>query len=729
MIIINEEKKIFTLHTKHSTYQCKVGEYGVLLHLYYGERVEAEDLSHLIIQGDWGFSGNPYEAGTDRTFSLDTLPQEFPSSGVGDYRIGPVGLVNGDGSRGVDLRYVGHVVKEGKYKINGMPALYENEPGESETLEITVADLHTGVKAVLSYGVYEKLDIITRNARIINDGKESIVLTRALSASLDLSYGDWELLHFHGRHNMERETERSAVPYGTVRLTSSRGNSSHQHNPSFLLCEKGSNEDYGKCYGISLLYSGNFTADIEKSQTGLVRAVIGQGDQTFCWNLESGEAFDTPEAVFSFSNQGFTQLSHNFHEAYRNHLCRGKYKKMVRPVLVNNWEATYFDFDEDKLLQIAKKAKDLDIEMLVMDDGWFGDRNGDNSSLGDWFVNLKKLPGGLKHLVDQVNQLGLKFGIWVEPEMVSENSLLYEKHPEWAISIPGRKPNRSRFQLVLDMSREEVQDYLFDAVSKVLDEANIEYLKWDVNRSICDWYSHKLPVNRQGELPHRYMLGVYRLLERLTCAYPDVLFEGCSGGGGRFDPGMLYYHPQIWCSDNTDAVDRLRIQYGTSFFYPMSTIGAHVSAIPNHQTKRNISLKSRGVAAMAGCFGYELDITHITDEDKAEMKEQISFYKEIRDTVLFGRYYRLSNPYEGDGLTLWMNVSEDKNAFLLSVLGDRVHANPQPLLIRLKGLAPDKVYQIGEVSFTGAVLMTAGIAYPGLSGDNPTIQLYGQVNE
>ncbi|MDR0720942.1 MAG: alpha-galactosidase, partial [Treponema sp.] len=606
-IFFDEDQRLFTIHTKHSSYQCMAGPHGFLLHLYYGKRIDDQNMDYLILARDRGFSGNPYEAGQNRAFSTDTLPLEYSGTDSGDYRISSIGLINADGTTALDLRYKNHVISGGKYSLEGLPALYEEEKGEAETLALTLCDSVSRLEITLLYGVFAEKDIITRAALITNRGSGGIKLTKAMSMSIDFPYGEFDLIHFPGRHAMERQFERVPLMQGLHRVSSARGASSHQNNPGIIVCCKETTEDFGGCYGFNLVYSGNFSANVEVDQIGQTRVNMGLDYEGFCFSLREGDSFCTPETVMCFSDEGFTGLSRRYHRIYRHNLCRGPHKLRPRPVLINNWEATYFDFDGPKLIQIAKEASKLGIDMLVMDDGWFGGRDSDTKALGDWFVNETKLKMSLKDLAGEINKLGLKFGLWFEPEMVSEDSRLYREHPGWALQIPGRKPVLGRGQLALDISREEVRNYIFESLCAILDSAHIEYVKWDMNRSLANWYSPLLPAGRQAELPHRYMLGLYELLEKLTQKYPHVLFEGCSGGGGRFDPGMLYYHPQIWCSDNTDAIGRLKIQYGTSFFYPVSAAGSHVSAVPNHQTGRTSPLKTRCLTALSGTFGFELD--------------------------------------------------------------------------------------------------------------------------
>lgn len=723
-IIMNQAEQVFTLQMKRTTYQMKAGDYGILLHLYYGARVEDCTMDYLLHRKDVGFSGNPYEAGEDRTFSLDTLPQEFPSYGVGDYRNNCVGVCQADGTRAADFRYVSWEIREGAHKIPGLPCLFD-EDETAETLVIFLEDAASSLKLELYYVVFADRDVIARSARITNGGKEAVRLEKMMSACLELPNGSWEAIHFHGRHAMERRLERLPLMHGTMEVGSRRGTSSHQHNPGVILCSPDATEEHGGCYGLSLIYSGSFSMEIEMDQMDSVRAVCGINPEFFEYRLEPGEAFDTPQLMMTYSGSGLGRMSANFHSIIRHNLCRGKYKFARRPVLINNWEATYFDFNEEKILSIARQASELGIEMLVLDDGWFGSRDSDNAGLGDWFVNTDKLKGGLTDLVTGINGLGMKFGIWIEPEMVNEDSRLYREHPDWALTIPGRKPCRSRNQLVLDMSRSEVRDYVFDSIAAVLKSANVEYVKWDMNRSICDVYSAVLPKERQGEVYHRYVLGIYDLMERFTSSFPNILFEGCSGGGGRFDPAILYYSPQIWCSDDTDGIERLEIQYGTSFFYPISAVGSHVSAIPNHQTGRRTPLATRGVVAMAGSFGYEMDLNLLTEDEKEAVKAQVEDYKKYYDLIHNGDYYRLTSPQGDSGFTAWQFVSGDKTRTLLNLVITHVRANAPDLWFKLRGLDPEKRYRLEENGriYSGSALMNAGISIPMIMGDYPAVQM------
>lgn len=721
-IFINAKTGLFRIVTENTEYQMKADKYGVLKHLWYGEKTGC-DMEYLHDYPDVGFSGNIYDAGNDRTYSLDTLPLEYACDGVGDYRITAAAAVHSDGSCALDLRYKSYSISKGKYSIKGLPAVYADD--DAETLEIVLQDKYSDIEVTLRYGVLPKLDIITRCASIANKGSETVILTKAASLCLDIPMGKWEWVHFHGRHTMERVAERSELIHGIQESSSKRGTSSHHQNPSVLLCSHDCTEIAGSCIGVMLAYSGSFKTQIELDQQEQVRLVMGINPELFRWKLKPSEMFDTPEAIMSYSAKGMEKLSHNFHKVIKEHVCRGKYKLAERPVLINNWEATYFDFNEEKILKIAEQAASLGVDMLVLDDGWFGKRNDDCSGLGDWFVNEEKLNGGLGKLTEKIKSLGMKFGLWFEPEMVSEDSDLYRSHPDWAIKIPSRNPVRSRYQLVLDMTNPEVRDYLFGAISDILKNADISYIKWDMNRSICDWYTPCLSAENQGEMPHRYVLGLYELLERLTTAFPDVLFEGCSGGGGRFDAGMLYYCPQIWCSDDTDAYERTKIQYGTSFFYPISAVGSHVSAVPNHQTGRITPMETRAVTAMAGSFGYELDLNTLSHDEKQEVKEQIARFKENGPLIHNGLYYRLSDPMT-DKFAVWEFASEDGREALVHGVIFRTEPNCTQYCIKLRGLLPDTDYRLaenGEV-YKGSALMNGGILLPKSWGDYAPVEMH-----
>lgn len=723
VIRVTEQGRNFYLETLHSMYQIKADEYGVLKHIWYGSRTEC-DMEYLLDYPDVGFSGNIYEAESKREYSLDTMPLEYSCKGIGDYRIPAAAITHPNGSDALDLRFDGYEIKKGKYGISGLPAVYADED-EAETLEIYLKDTSSDIRVILKYGILEKKDIITRSAVFCNMGDAPCKITKAFSLCLDIPHGDWDWVHFHGRHTMERLVERRKLFHGVQESSSNRGTSSHQQNPSVLLCSNDCAETSGECIGALLVYSGSFQTKIELTQLNQVRMLMGINSDCFSWELKPNEQFSTPEVILSYSDSGMETLSHNFHNVIRNNICRGEYKQSERPVLINNWEATYFDFNEERLENIAKEASKLGVDMFVMDDGWFGKRDSDTSGLGDWFVNEEKLKGGLNTLVEKVKSYGMKFGIWFEPEMVSEDSELYRTHPEWAIKIPNRKPTRSRYQLVLDMTRQDVRDYLFKVISDVLSSADISYVKWDMNRSICDWYSAELPVENMGEMQHRYVLGLYELLDRLTSEFPHILFEGCSGGGGRFDAGILYYCPQIWCSDDTDAYERTKIQYGTSFFYPISTIGSHVSIVPNHQTGRITPFETRAVTAMSGSFGYELDLNTLSEEEKNAVVEQNKRFKKYGPLIHNGRYYRLSNPMT-DKFAIWSFVSENSGEVLVHGMIFRTEPNMTRYSVKLRGLISDKKYVVDgdNTIYTGKALMEGGILLPKPWGDFFPIELH-----
>ena len=708
----DEKKNLFTLQTLDSTYQMKVDDHGVLLHTYYGAPADETDFSYLIGPEDRGFSGQPGDEKKNRTYSMDYYPLEYPVQGNGDFRVKALKAGFEGEVPALDLRFVSYELEKGKYSLPGLPALFEAEAGEVETLKITLKDRLEEIYVTLFYGVFEKKNVITRAASIENRSGKNVTLKRALSLGLDFMEGDMDLIHFYGKHAGERQFERRNLPHGITEISSSRGTSSHHHNPFVILCDKDTTEDFGNAYGVSFIYSGGFKIQMEKDQVDGIRLVCGLDDEEFLWKLAPGETFVTPEAALSYSEKGLTALSDQFQKAYHANLIRSPWKDKKRPTLVNNWEATYFGFDAEKLLKIAGEAADLGLDMLVLDDGWFGKRNDDNSGLGDWFVNEKKLGCTMKELVDRVNALGLKFGIWLEPEMVSEDSDLYRTHPDWVLQIPGREPNRSRNQLVLDLSRKEVREYMKKFIDDTLSCANISYVKWDMNRSVDNVYSAADPTLSQGAIRHKYVLGLYEVMEDMLTRHPDLLLEGCSGGGGRFDAGMLYYAPQIWCSDNTDAIERLRIHYGTSFGYPMSSVSAHVSVCPNHQNGRVTPFKTRGICAMQGSFGYELDLSKLSEEDKAEARRQITVYNENWELFQSGSYYRLNSPMENHDYTAWSYVSKDQRKASLSVIYTDLHGNPKPVRVKLKGLKKDASYDVDGTVYTGAALMRGGLLIP-----------------
>ena len=660
-IIYNPNKKIFTLHTAHTTYQMQVDPLGYLLHLYYGEKTNSS-MDYVLTYADRGFSGNPYAAGMDRTYSLDALPQEYPSLGTGDYRNIALNIKNEKGVESADLLFKSYEIRNGKYRLQGLPAVWADEK-EAQTLEIVLADENAQVEVHLLYGVLEENDVITRSVRIKNTGTGQITIEKAAAACLDFVQGEFDVLRFYGKHAMERNLERTPLGHGTIAFGSRRGTSSHQYNPAVILAEKGTTETAGSCYGMLFVYSGNFSCEAEKDQFNQTRLLLGLNEELFSYPLASGETFTVPEVILSYSAEGLSALSQQYHNCIRNHVCRSKYVHMQRPVLINSWEAAYFDFTGDTIVDLAKEAASLGIDMVVMDDGWFGKRNDDNSSLGDWQVNEKKLGGSLAELITRVHNQGVKFGIWIEPEMVNEDSDLYRAHPDWAIQIPGKKPVRSRNQLLLDFSRKEVRDCVFDQICAVLDQGKIDYVKWDMNRSMADVYA--------GNLSYDYVLGVYDFMERLCSRYPDLLREGCSGG----QPGRV-----------------------TSFH-------------------------TRGVTAMAGTFGYELNPALLSDEEKQQIREQIKTYKKYETLINEGTYWRLSDPFT-DEIAAWMSVSEEQDHALVSVVRLMAEANQATVYVRLRGLKPDAVYleeQSGR-QYSGAALMHAGIPLPPFTGEYEAYQ-------
>lgn len=704
-IHVDEQTKLFHLQGKDMSYVMQVEE-GNLLHLYWGKKLRAD--GNLASLPAWPGRSN-----------LDQMPQEYPQYGSGDFRTPAYQVQLEDGSRITELKYKSHALRAGKPKLEGLPAVYTEQDDEAQTLEITLADAYSGLEVVLSYSVFEGSNALARSARLSNGGKDKLRLLRALSASMDMDAADYDFVYLAGRWAREAHMQRRPIGPGGTRIESRRGMSGHQLNPFFALASRRADEDQGDVYGFSFVYSGNFVGEAEVDPMNKVRVQIGLNPFDFSWLLEPGESFQTPEAVMVYSDEGFGGMSRTYHKLYRTRLCRGEYRDKERPVLVNNWEGTYFNFTADKIEAIAKEGAALGIELMVLDDGWFGKRNDDTTSLGDWVVDRNKLPNGLEDLAERINKLGMKFGLWFEPEMVSPDSELYRAHPDWCLHVEGRRRTLARTQSVLDMSRPEVREYLYGLMADIFRTVPIAYVKWDMNRSLTEIGSAAAPAERQGEIAHRFMLGTYELMERLTTDFPHILFESCSSGGGRFDPGMLYYMPQTWTSDDTDAVERLKIQYGTSFVYPVSAIGAHVSAVPNHQVGRMAPLTMRGDVAMSGNFGYELDLTKFTDEEKVEVKRQVALYKEIRSLVQQGELYRLINPFEENGNeTAWMFVSEDKAEALVFYFKVLAEPHPPKKVLKLKGLDPERNYVVeGEGTYGGDRLMHAGIGFAPKQGD------------
>ena len=719
-VTAGENGRLFTIHTAHTTYQMKADRYGILLHLYYGRRTEGS-MEYLLTYADRGYCANIYDAEQDRTYSLDFLPQEFPVSGTGDMRSPALILEYGNGIRECDFRFDSYRILDGKYGLKGLPAVYADKE-ESQTLEIVLKDTAGMAEVTLLYGIIPSLDIITRSVLVRNTSEEEIRIEKIMSASFDRVTGKYDLITFYGRHCMERNFERTPVAHMEQRIGSRRGTSSHQFNPMMILAEKETTERTGGCYSMQFVYSGGFSGSAGMDQFNQTRMQLGLMQEKFSYPLAPGEAFTAPEVIMSYSAEGFGKLSNNLQECIRKHVCRGKWRDQVRPVLLNSWEAFYMDFDGADILALAEQAVTLGMDMVVLDDGWFGKRDNDLSGLGDWFVNEEKLGGRMKELIYWVHRKGLKFGLWIEPEMVNEDSDLYRAHPDWAMAVPGRKPVRGRQQLVLDFSRKEVVDAIFESICKVLDEDTVDYIKWDYNRSIADVYSHT--AGNQGKVLYDYILGLYDFLDRLGKRYPDMLIEGCSGGGGRFDAGMLYYTPQIWCSDNTDAIDRIRIQYGTSFGYPSCCMGAHVSVSPNEQNGRVTPLATRGIVAMSGTFGYELNPEKLSEQEKEEIRAQIARRAEVAELIHSGKYYRLTNPFDGEAAA-WEFVSDDRSEVLLNVVNLEIHGNRPVTYIRMQGLESGSSYRDEESGriYPADALMEMGLPMPAPFGDYGSLQV------
>ncbi|WP_346835212.1 alpha-galactosidase [Paenibacillus polymyxa] len=707
-IIIDKEKLLFHLQGNNTSYVMQVIRDGYLAHLYWGKKIQNYRGSNKIIFMDRGFSPNP--DGADRTFSLDTIPQEYPSFGNSDFRIPAYQLQLENGSTVTDFRYKEHRVYQGKAKLKGLPSTYAEDDGEVETLEIILEDPLIDVKIVLSYSLYPKRDVITRSVRFDNEGQQQLKLLRALSASVDFRDDEYELITLYGAHNNEKNIARRKILPGIQMVDSCRGASSPHQAPFMALVREGTDEDQGEVYAFNLVYSGNFTAQTQVDSYRNTRVTMGINPFDFTWLLGPEESFQTPEVVMVYTENGLGGMSRIYHDLYRNRLCRGPFRDKERPILINNWEATYFNFDADKIEQLAKEAQSVGVELFVLDDGWFGKRDDDNTSLGDWVVDRRKLPDGLPDLANRIRNLGMEFGLWFEPEMVSIDSDLYRKHPDWCIHVPDRPYTLGRNQLMLDLSRKEVCEYIVKSVSDILSNVPITYVKWDMNRHMTDVGSAALPPERQRETAHRYILGLYIIMEELTSKFPHVLFESCSSGGGRFDAGMLYYMPQTWTSDNTDAICRLKIQWGTSLVYPPITMGAHVSTVPNHQVGRITPLETRGYVAMAGNLGYELDLTTLTVEEKEVVEKQIALYKEMRSLIQFGNFYRIINPFD-ENEAAWSFVSEDQTEMAASYF--KVLSQPAAAIktLKFKGLNPDYIYrniETGEL-FGGDELMHVGI--------------------
>lgn len=709
-IQVNASNRLFHLQTKHTSYVFHVIEDGSLGQLYYGPKIPfKDDYANLNTREEHDCTNTRTDE--DVEFQAELLKQEYAGLGKGDYRYPAFQITYPNGSRTSEFQYRDYELKDGKARLTGLPSTFADDSNDSQTLTVKLAD--GDLELQLHYTVFADEDVIVRSTTFVNHGK-TVFLNRALSAQLDLPDANYDFIQFAGSWSRERHLHRNRLRPGTQSISSLRTASSHQENPFFMLARPHTDNNQGAVFGFNFVYSGNFLDSVEVDQFDTTRVLIGINPDEFGWKLNKGDSFQTPEAIFSYTDNGFNALSQQLGAFYAQHLINPHFAHQERPILINNWEATFMDFTEDKLMPIVKRAKELGIEMFVLDDGWFGHRDDDRSSLGDWFVDEKKFNHGIAGFAKRVHDLDMKFGLWFEPEMISIDSKLYQTHPEWMIKTPGRGQTPGRHQFVLDMSRQEVVDYLFELMSHIIQDAKLDYIKWDMNRNITEMYGADLPADQQLEFSHRYILGVYDLYDRLTKAFPDVLFESCASGGGRFDLGMMYYAPQAWCSDDTDAIERIKIQDGTSYGYTPSMWGAHVSAVPNDQVGRLTSIDTRAKVAYFGAFGYELDVTELSDEEQATIKQQVAFYKQYRKLFQFGTFYRLETPDTSDNVYGWETVSPDKQ----TAIGMRYQilngANPAYIRYYFKGLDPERHYTVNDGSevFSGAELMNARYFVP-----------------
>lgn len=711
---VNEEHKLFHLQTANTSYIFQILENGGAGQLYYGAKIPVKAAYTNLASREEHDCTNTLTV-DQSDFQLELIKQEYAGLGKGDYRYPAYQITYPNGSRTSEFEYTGYEVADGKERLKNMPSAFDDQGDDSQTLTVTFEDALANLVLQLHYTVFEKEDVIVRSATFINRGQEAVTLDRALSLQLDLPDHDYDMLQFSGSWARERNLIRTPLRSGIQSIGSLRVASSHQQNPFFALARPHTDNHQGAAFGFNFIYSGNFIDSVEVDQFDTTRVLVGINPDDFGWKLANGESFQTPEAVMTYTSDGLNQMSQQLGAFYQDHLINQHFAHQDRPILINNWEATFMDFNEAKLMKIVDQADKLGIEMFVLDDGWFGHRDDDKSSLGDWFVDQKKFSNGISGFADRVHDKGMKFGLWFEPEMISIDSKLYEKHPDWMIATPGRQGTPARNQFVLDMTRQEVIDYLFEHMSAIIKQTKLDYIKWDMNRNITEMYGAKLPADQQLEFPHRYILGVYQLYARLTEAFPKVLFESCASGGGRFDLGMMYYAPQAWCSDDTDAVERIKIQDGTSYGYTQNMWGAHVSAVPNDQVGRLTSLDTRAAVAYFGDFGYELDITKMAADELATIKKQVAFYKQYRHLFQFGKFYRLDNPdTNNDNVYGWQVVNEDRSEAILTRFQILNGANPAYIRVYFAGLDPEATYTVndGEEHFSGAELMNAGYFVP-----------------
>lgn len=712
-ITYNEKSREFHLYNNKISYLIKILANEQLGQLYFGKRIPNRENHDYLVENTYR-PVTSYVFDDDYSFSLGNVKQEYPAYGTTDQRRPALDIKQPNGSRITDFKYVSHKIYAGKRKLTGLPATYVEDESEATTLEINLYDELIQVTLCLQYTIFENSAAIARSVKFSNDSDQKYQLKTALSLNLDLPDANYEWLQFSGAWGRERHLHKTPLRPGIQAINSARGASSHMQNPFVILKRPFTTEEQGEALGISFVYSGNFLAQVEVDEYSVTRLQIGIDPFQFSWCLKPNETFQTPEAILAYTSEGLNQLSQTFQKLYTTRLARGYWRDKERPILINNWEATYFDFTEEKLLSIAKKAKELGIELFVLDDGWFGERTKETAGLGDWYVNRNRLKNGISGLSRKIHDLGMMFGLWLEPEMVNKDSDLYRKHPDYIIETPKRHASHGRKQYVLDFSRKEVVDNIYEQLVKILDEDEIDYIKWDMNRNITECYSIAYPPEQQGEIMHRYILGVYNLYERLIERYPKILFESCASGGGRFDAGMLYYAPQAWTSDDSDAIERLKIQYGTSFGYPQSMMGAHVSASPNEQLGRNTPLKIRGDVAFFGAFGYELDLDKLSSTELASIKKQIELMKKYRSIFQYGTFYRLKSPFEGN-IVSWMVVSEDKSQAIVGYYKILNDVNCEYRRLYLPGLEADTLYNVQEElgsylgNFTGDELANIGL--------------------
>lgn len=719
MIQYNAELKVFHLSTPKTSYVFRIFGEGVLEHLYYGKKLDSVEG---MIPCNYGIfvSGAPVDseyADAESFVSTDIMLQEYGFYGSCDLRTPAFHAAYSDGSRITKMKYVSHRIFSGKPKLDGLPATYTESEDEAQTLEVVMSDELTGLEILYRYTAFSRMDVIARSVEVVNKGKQPVDIKKIMSCCMDFEDHDYDFVHLHGAWGRESYVERSPLIHGGMKIESRRGASAHTHRPFFALARKNTTEENGEVYGFNLVYSGNFEAGVEVERYNSTRIFLGINSFDFNWRLESGEKFVAPETVMVYSAEGFGDMSRTYHELYRTRLARGKWRDKERPILINNWEATYFDFNEEKVVNIAKTAKKAGIEMLVLDDGWFGKRDNDKSSLGDWYADERKLPNGVGGLAQKIHNEGMLFGLWVEPEMISPDSNLYRQHPDWCLHVNGRGRSCGRWQLVLDLSRTDVREYLISVLTDIMSSASVDYIKWDMNRNISEIGSDKLPPERQAETAHRYMLGLYEILETLRERFPDVLFEGCAAGGGRFEAGMMYYFNQYWTSDNSDAGERMYIQHGTSYVMPPIFMGAHVSATPNHQVGRVTSLETRGLVSMGGQLGYELDITKASDKELDEIAKQIELYKDIRKTVHFGKMYRLKSPFDSNH-AVWEYISEDQKNVVVLYFKIKAVVGFERNSLKLYGLPKDAKYKLrgSDNVFSGEILNNYGLCVEEMGG-------------